>query len=266
MAAKYLFFDPNSNNALVMPAEQLLSMDQTDNTSISLRFSDAQGSNGASTEVDLTVSAGTEKAVMKAISESIAFGKDQFLVVADSVNSDYLHADITGVSVTTSGQGLTEGSGIAGTGTLYYSWREHVGDGVIKTQIFADLTGLEAGGGSGDIIGGASGAANSHFGQVTTAICGTIFHGHLDVLEVPAGSSTDIDLYSATEGTGAEDAGLAATLTETLLLNAGTWAVATRLQLTVLPAADQYLYLANIGTEDAAITAGRFLLTLYGTV
>ena len=265
MAAKYLFFDPGSNNALVMPADQLLSMDQTDDTSISLRFSDAQGSNGASTEVDLTVTTAKEKDVMKAISEAIAFGKDQFLVVADSVNSDYLHDDISGVSVTASGQGLTEGSGITGTGTLYYSWREHIGDGVIKTQVFADLTGLHAGGTSGDILGGAGGAANSHFGQVTTAICGTVFHAHLDVLEVPAGCSTSLDLYSATEGTGAEDAAVT-DLTETLLLDAGTWAVETRLQLTALPAANSYLYLANIGTEDAAATAGRFLLTLYGTV
>lgn len=265
MAAKYLYFDPGSNNALVMPADQLLSMDQTDDTSISLRFSDSQGSNGASTEVDLTVTTGKEKDVMKSISEAVAFGKDQFLVVADSVNSNYVDSNISGVSITASGSGLSAGSGIAGTGTLYYSWREHVGDGVVKTQVFSDLTGLTAGGTSGDIIGGSGGAANSHFGKFETAITGTVFHAHLDVLEVPAGGAADIDLYAATEATGAEDAAVGS-LTETLLLNAGTWAVETRLQLTALPAADSYLYLANIGTENAAFTAGRFLLTLYGTV
>jgi len=96
MAAKYLYFDPTGNNAITLPADSLISMDQTDNTSISLVFEDDVA--GTSTAIDLTVGADKEKDVMKSISEAIAFGKDQFLVIADDTNSEYVDSNISSIA------------------------------------------------------------------------------------------------------------------------------------------------------------------------
>ena len=56
-----------------------------------------------------------------------------------------------------------------------------------------DLTGL-ASSGSGDIIGKAA-TANSHIGQITAAVNGTVLGGKLTCLEAPAGGDPDINLW-----------------------------------------------------------------------
>ena len=82
------------------------------------------------------------------------------------------------------------------------------------------------------------------------------------MLEAPAGGGADIDLYSATEGTGVNDTAIG-DLTETQVINAGTQAAGT-LTAGGDIAADQYLYLVGQGTGDAAYTAGRLLITITG--
>lgn len=159
---------------------------------------------------------------------------------------------------------LTAGSGINGAGVVYKSGVIRLGD-LIYTRIFVDLTDLTSGGTANDIVGGAGGDANSHFGQITAALNGTIIGGYWTVLETPAGGGTDIDLYSATESTGAEDAAIS-TLTETLLCNAGAWSVGNVKILTAFPAANEYLYLAEVAGTNAAFTAGQFELVLIGSV
>lgn len=160
-------------------------------------------------------------------------------------------------------QTLTEGTGFAGTGTLYYSSIQKIGD-LFKTTIFIDLTGAKSSTTDLDIIG-YSGV--SHIGQITAAKNGTLFYGQVTCLETPATGVTDIDIYSATEGTGAFDGGVAA-LTETAMLTkGGAWsgAVQTPVRLTTVPAADKYMYLTcgaagTVGTY----TAGQFLIELWG--
>ena len=84
---------------------------------------------------------------------------------------------------------------------------------------------------------------------------------------VPTTGADDIDLYSASEATGAYDAGVA-TLTETALVtSAGAHAIGTVKPFTALPAANEYLYLTSgeagtVGTYDA----GRIYIELWGTV
>ena len=95
MAAKFMHFYNAADDAITLPAESLVSMDQTTNTNVRLAFAD---DGGTSNTVDLTITAGKEKDVMKSISEAIAFGKEQFLVVADDVNSVYADANITAVA------------------------------------------------------------------------------------------------------------------------------------------------------------------------
>ena len=264
--SKFLYFDGDGHNAMTFPVDRLLSIDQLDDVSVQLTFEHVLGTTSSYTKVDLTVDTGTEKAVMKDISEAIAFGKDQFIIVADSVNSNYISSSITAVSVDDSGannNGLSAGTGITGgTDEVYHSWVEKNGN-IIKTSIYIDLDSLRATA-AGDIIGKDGTTDPCHIGQITTAANGTIFAGRCTCHEVIAGGDPDINIYSATEGTGSEDDPISG-LAETLLLNAGDWTANTFKALTAFPAADEYLYLTNGATTNADYTTGILLIELYGT-
>lgn len=174
--------------------------------------------------------------------------------------SSWVQAGFGGVS-----SPMTAGAGItAGVGTVYTDRVYNQGGGIIKTEIFVDLTGLNSGGADGDIIG-VNSAASSHFGQVTLANNGLIFKGSISCAETPATGEPDIDVYTATESTGTEDAAISG-LTETaLLLNAADWTQGMTKFFTGAVVADQYLYLvASGGVTDATYTAGQFLIELWG--
>jgi hypothetical protein len=160
---------------------------------------------------------------------------------------------------------LTTGAGVgvtAGTGTVYKNSVRKAGD-LFVTTILIDITGLGSSTTDLDVIGVAGGPA--HLGQITAAQNGTILAGRMTCLELPATGVVDIDLYSATVGTAVFDDGIAA-LTETALVTAGgNWANGTVKGFTIVPPADDYLYLVNgaagvVGTY----TAGKFLIELYG--
>ena len=159
---------------------------------------------------------------------------------------------------------MTEGSGIAGTGTVYAASVQKVGE-IYHTKILIDLTGLNGGGTLLDIIGG-NGLANCHIGQVTAATNGAVTAIQMTCLEAPAGSGTDIDLYSASVGTGVEDADVSALAGAASLIASGAaWTNGRVLGATAVPAAGHYLYLAEGGTPSAGTyTAGKFLLDIYG--
>jgi hypothetical protein len=162
----------------------------------------------------------------------------------------------------TGGTGITTGTGTVYEGTVTKTVTPNVT--YFYTQIFVDLTGLNSGDTTLDIIGVAPGVANCHIGQITTAANGIVYAGAMTCLETPAGGDTDIDLYSATEGTGVEDT-LITALTETALLDAGASSLGTTDLLTAWPAADEYLYLAGVDGGNATYTAGRLLIELWGS-
>jgi hypothetical protein len=153
------------------------------------------------------------------------------------------------------------GVGITGgTGTVYETSVAR-NNGIVTTSIMIDLTGLSSGGTAGDIIGTAT--ANPAFiARVTTADNGTVFGVRMTCYETPAGGDTDIDLYSATEGTGVEDVAIS-TLAETQIINSGTLALGSAVCGGTI-VADQYLYLVGNGTANAAYTAGRLLIEIFG--
>ena len=164
-------------------------------------------------------------------------------------------------------QNITPGTGISDVATALYSGNVTVAGDLIKTEIFIDLTGLNSNA-AGDIIGKDGGTANCHIGQITSALCGTIVAGTFQSLETPAGGEPDIDLFSATVGTGAEDTAVS-DLSETKLLDLGadlaSGNLGTQFALTAFPAADEFLYLvASGGGTDDTYTAGKLLITLYG--
>jgi hypothetical protein len=154
------------------------------------------------------------------------------------------------------------GTGITGgTGTIYRSSVQRVG-GIITTRILIDLTGLRSTA-SGDIIG-VDGTSNvCHIGQITAARNGTILTGSMECFEAPAGGDPDINVHSATEGTGVED-GAISSLTETLLVDAGDATLGSKVYFTAVPAADEFLYLTLGATTDADYTAGKLFIELMG--
>jgi hypothetical protein len=158
------------------------------------------------------------------------------------------------------------GAGITlGTGTICKG--AYTSESTLKqVRIVVDLTGLKGGGTAGDLIGSDSTSINSakqpcYIGQIPAGM--TVLGGRMTCLETPSGGGTDLDLYSATEGTGVQDSAVG-DLTETQLINAGAQAVGTVTHLAADPAASSYLYLVSQGTSTTTYTAGRFLVELFG--
>ena len=154
------------------------------------------------------------------------------------------------------GTGITTGSG-----TVYRTSVQRSG-GIITTRILIDLTGLRSTG-SGDIIGVNGTALVCHIGQITAARNGTILTGSMECFEAPTGGDPDINVHSATEGTGVED-GAIGDLTETLLVNAGDATLGSKVYFTGVPAADQFLYLTTGAATDADYSAGKLFIELMG--
>jgi len=158
-------------------------------------------------------------------------------------------------------QVMTPGAGFAGTGTIYKSSVVKHGD-VVKTTLVIDLTGAASSTTDLDIIGK---LGVSHIGQVTAALNGTVLGGKMTCLEVPTGGIPDVDLYAATEGTGAFD-GAVGDLVETAIVTAGgNWTLGLTKPFLVDVVANKYLYLTGGAAGTAATyTAGRFLIEFWG--
>jgi hypothetical protein len=157
---------------------------------------------------------------------------------------------------TGAGTGITTGSG-----TIYRSSVQRVG-GIITTRILIDLTGLRSTG-SGDIIGVNGTSLVCHIGQITAAQNGTILTGSMECFEAPTGGDPDINVHSATEGTGVED-GAIADLTERLLVDAGDATLGSKVYFTAVPAADEFLYLTTGAATDNDYTAGKLFIEMMG--
>jgi hypothetical protein len=155
---------------------------------------------------------------------------------------------------------LNVGTGITtGTGTICKANGGLMG-GIYRMSILIDLTGLNSGGTAGDIIGVNGTALPCYIAQLPAM---TVLGGRMTCLETPAGGDTDIDLYSATEGTGVEDSAITA-LTETEIINAGAQTRGTLTYFSADPATNAYFYLVGQGTANATYTAGRFLIEIFG--
>ena len=163
---------------------------------------------------------------------------------------------LTGNTIaTTAGTGIT-----TGTGTVYAASVIKTG-GVFHTSILIDLTGL-ASSGSGDIIGKDS-TANSHIGQITAAVNGTVLGGKLTCLEAPAGGDPDINLWYADEATGTEDAAVTGLTNQVQICDSGDLALNSVVSLATV-AADKYLYMATGAATNADYTAGKLLIEFWG--
>lgn len=158
---------------------------------------------------------------------------------------------------------MVPGKGISDAIATYAAGVSRTGD-LITTTIFLDIQGLRSTA-SGDIIGDDGTTEPCHIGQITKALNGTIVGGKVECLEAPTGGDPDIDIFSAVEATGAEDAAITS-LDETKLVDTGDHSIGSLDVLTAFPADGEYLYLVAGATTDADYTAGKLLITLYGTV
>ena len=164
---------------------------------------------------------------------------------------------LTGNTIaTTAGTGIT-----TGTGTVYEAGVIKIGE-VFHTTILIDLTGL-ASSGSGDIIGKDS-TANSHIGQITAAVNGTVLGGKLTCLEAPAGGDPDINLWYADEATGAEDAAITSLSNQVQMCDSGDLALNSVISIPTPPAADKYIYMVTGAATNADYTAGKLLIEFFG--
>jgi len=162
----------------------------------------------------------------------------------------------TAVTTLTAGTGIT-----AGTGTVYKADVQKLGN-IFHTRILIDLTGL-ASSGSGDIIGKAA-TANSHIGQITAAINGTVLSGKITCMEAPAGGDPDINLWYADEATGTEDAAITGLTNQVQMCDSGDLALGSMISIPTPPAADKYLYMVTGAATDANYTAGKILIEFFG--
>jgi hypothetical protein len=178
------------------------------------------------------------------------------ITTQSSINSSGISSFDANTMPVEAGTGIT-----TGTGTIYRSSVQRVG-GIITTRILIDLTGLRSTGGA-DIIGVNGTALVCHIGQITAARNGTILTGSMECFEAPTGGDPDINIHSATEGTGVED-GAIGDLTETLLVNAGDATLGSKVYFTGVPAADQFLYLTTGAATDADYSAGKLFIELMG--
>ena len=183
--------------------------------------------------------------------------------IAALINKNMNELSFPGNSGLEAGSGFNHSSGDGSP--VYVSWIERFGD-VIKTSIYVDLDGLMPGGAANDIVG-ANDQANCHLGQYTTGKMGTLFAAKMFCVEAPTGGEPDIDLYSAEESTGTENAAITG-LAETKLLDAGADWTATMApkHLTALPAADEYFYLVISGDAGdlSEYGAGKFIIEFWG--
>ena len=161
---------------------------------------------------------------------------------------------------------MTVGTGISAVTAAIVKHAVITVGNLIETTIALDLTGLSSSA-AADIIGKEA-TANCHYGQITAAINGTILSGYMQCLETPTTGEPDIDLYSANEATGTEDAAVTG-LTETALLGTAVdWTgILAPKGITVVPPANDYLYLTG-GTSSSPTNntydAGKFILKFYG--
>jgi len=190
-------------------------------------------------------------------------GHDGTTATIDVVGGTTLNIDIAGVTSLVVVGTTTEGAGIT-------SAVESFGHSVLKigaifhTTIVIDLTGLNSGGTANDIIGDAA-AASCHIGQITAARNGTIFAIRMTCLETPATGDDDIDLWSAEESNGVEDAVVTDLTNQVQLTNGGDLTAGTLVGMTAPPVTTHYLYLTGAtGDADATYSAGKLVIELWG--
>jgi hypothetical protein len=97
---RYIFASVSATDQISIPADKILGLDTTDAESLVIHFA-GLGTDDNQGAIDLEIKAGSVKTACRAIVEAINYSTNPFVVVADDVNSVYLHADIEDVTTIT---------------------------------------------------------------------------------------------------------------------------------------------------------------------
>lgn len=100
---KFLQFIDAADDAATYPADNLIAMTVGADATLILKFSPGSLGLGQAASLDfvtLTITADSEKVVMKAIGDEISLGDTPTIVVCDDVNSLFLHSDIASCTIT----------------------------------------------------------------------------------------------------------------------------------------------------------------------
>ena len=103
MAAKFVQFIDAADDAALYPVSNIQSLTCAGDGALVFKFAPGSLGTGQAASIDsvaLTITADTEKTVMRSIGEAIAFGKDAVLVIADDVASSYVDSNITACAIT----------------------------------------------------------------------------------------------------------------------------------------------------------------------
>lgn len=221
--------------------------------------------------------------IMEHIVNEINFSKDAFLVVADDVESEYIHPDLTDVTSHTDGSGTkitftkpfvvhSTGANSPGTGFSAAAYTSNTGitgliQGEVITSIFLDIhaLGLSSGTHAKDAIGIADSSNPAYFTQITQTKNGVVYAGELICVEEPVGGDTSIGVFANTSGSIAPDANASEDSNHEICA-ASTQTLGKRTAFTITSGGNQndYLYLVQGGTTDAAYSAGKFIVRLFG--
>ena len=158
------------------------------------------------------------------------------------------------------------GSGIADAAVIRHDIQVF-GDEVVTTMDLDFDKGLASGGTADDIIGTDGGAANAYIMELTEAVNGLPYKFELFCTEDPAGGDPDVNVVSSATGTDAENA---AVTSGTVILNNGDISAGFRsvagpgATVAAGAIAKKYIYLTTGDATEAAYTAGKIRLKVYG--
>ena len=269
-----------AREGFLIPANKYIGADPVSATTTKFMFESIEGLDEGSTNIVLTHTSAKNKEVIRAFMATMnTTPSTGFVVVADSdvagssKSSEYSKA-FRGLGVTTVAISETKTSGVlaathgAGAISTFMApqTRRWVENGVIITQVKADLTGL---GGKGtaadDVIGLPAGGAAYLYRNVVNDN-GIIFKYEISCIELPAaasGSATvDIDFAWNSSGSLAYDGAAGTSEVDMGGLAAGQTHMVDAPGLT----ADDYLYLTEGDTAatDGVYNAGQYMFTFYG--
>ena len=100
---KFLYFANSTADACIIPVREVYEFDSnhaSDGTDLTVKFKSGLESDDGIGEEALAcvITENTFAATVKAIANEVRSGKDPFIVFADDVNSEFVHANITALT------------------------------------------------------------------------------------------------------------------------------------------------------------------------
>jgi len=99
---KYLYFAKSTSDAVALPVSLLRKMEISNinagGDTLDLEFQDLRDNIGSFIALFLTITHDKGREVKEAISDAIRKGKDPLIIVADELNNEFIHPDITAVT------------------------------------------------------------------------------------------------------------------------------------------------------------------------